>query len=80
MKAAGSKDRATVLQFVCGMSEAEFTRFQMQVAFTGRQATALHGATSAADTKAFVKANPGAVGFLHASEVGLDVKTVLTLD
>jgi hypothetical protein len=59
---------------------AEFTRFQMQLAFTGRPATAMHEADSAAATRSFLKANPGAIGFLHASEVDATVKPVLTLE
>jgi ABC-type phosphate transport system substrate-binding protein len=80
LKPAGSKERATLLQVVCGMSEAEFTRYEMQVAFTGRSGTVMHDAGSPAAIKNFLKANPGAIGFLHPSEVDGDVKAVLKIE
>jgi ABC-type phosphate transport system substrate-binding protein len=80
MKPEQSADRATVLQKVCGMSEAEFTRYEMQVVFTGRAATVVQIEPSSAAVKSFVKANPGAVGFVHESEVDSDVKSVLTVE
>jgi hypothetical protein len=77
---AGSAQRATVLTKLCGMSESDFTRYQMQVAFTGRTATTIHEEHSVAGVTAFVKSHPGAVGFLPKSEAGDDVKVVLTVD
>jgi ABC-type phosphate transport system substrate-binding protein len=77
---AGSSDRAAVLKKVCGMSEAAFTRYQMQAAFTGQTAAAVHEAASVAAIKSAVKANPGAVGFLHKSQVDESVQSVLVLE
>ena len=77
---AGSSDRAAVLKKVCGMSESAFTRYQMQAAFTGQTATAVHEAASVAAIKSAVKANPGAVGFLHKSQVDESVQSVLVLE
>jgi ABC-type phosphate transport system substrate-binding protein len=74
-----SPDRAAVLSTICGMSETEYRRFQMQVAFTGREAAQLQEEPSATAAKAFIKSNPGAVAFLHQAAVDKDLKTVLTL-
>jgi ABC-type phosphate transport system substrate-binding protein len=80
MKPEESADRATVLQKVCGMSEAEYTRYEMQVVFTGRAAAAVQTESSSAAIKSFVKANPGAVGFVHQSETDSEVRAVLTIE
>lgn len=80
LKPAGSKERTTLLQKLCGMSEAEFTRYQIQVAFTGRPGTQVHEAPTAAAEKAYLKSNAAAVGFLHSTEVGDDLKAVLTIE
>jgi hypothetical protein len=77
---AGSAQRTTVLTKLCGMTESDFTRYQMQVAFTGRTATTIHEEHSVAGVTAFVKAHPGAVGFLPKSEAGDDVKVVLAVE
>jgi ABC-type phosphate transport system substrate-binding protein len=80
MKPEQSADRASVLQKVCGMSEAEYTRYEMQVVFAGRPAAAVQIEPSSAAIKSFVKANPGAVGFVHQSEVDSDLKAVLSIE
>jgi ABC-type phosphate transport system substrate-binding protein len=74
-----SPDRAAVLETICGMSEAEYRRFQMQVAFTGREGTKMQEEPSSVAVKAFVKANPGAVAFLRQAAVDKELKAVLTL-
>jgi hypothetical protein len=79
MRPAGSKDRGELLQDLCGMSEAEYTRFQMQLSFIGRAPVVLREIDSAAATKSFLKSNPNAVGFLHADEVDSSVRIVLSL-
>lgn len=80
MKPEQSADRVSVLQKLCGMSEAEYTRYEMQVVFTGRNAAAVQSEPSSVAIKSFVKANPGAVGFVHQSDVDSDVKAVLTIE
>jgi ABC-type phosphate transport system substrate-binding protein len=75
----GSADRVALLQGLCGMSQAEFTRYEMQAAFTGRESVRTQEEPSIASIKAFVKANPGALGFIHESEVDKDLKSVLTV-
>jgi len=76
---AGNKDRSILLQKVCGMTEAEYTRFELQAAFTGRAGTALHEVTTTAAAKSFVMAYPGAIAFMHPNEVDHDLKVVLTI-
>jgi ABC-type phosphate transport system substrate-binding protein len=80
VKPQKSADHIAVLEKLCGMSEAEYTRYELQVMFTGRPATKVQEEPSAAAVKSFVKANPGAVGFLHLAEADADVKAVLALD
>jgi ABC-type phosphate transport system substrate-binding protein len=79
LRPQGSPDRVALMQNICGMTEAEFTRYEMQAMFTGRAPVKTQDEPSSTAVKAFVKANPGAVGFIHESEVDKDVKSVLTL-
>jgi ABC-type phosphate transport system substrate-binding protein len=76
LRTVGSGDRAAVLQRVCGMSEAEYTRHNLQATFMGETAASVIEAPSATAIKSFVKSNPGAVGFLHVNEVDESVKAV----
>jgi ABC-type phosphate transport system substrate-binding protein len=75
-----SGDRAQVLQKICGMTEAEYTRYEMQVMFTGHTAAKVQEAPTAAAVKSFVKANPGAVGFLHEADLDKELKVLLTVE
>jgi ABC-type phosphate transport system substrate-binding protein len=79
LRPQGTPDRAELLKDICGMSEAEFTRYEMQAMFTGRVPVKTQEEPSSAAIKAFVKANPGALGFIHESEVDKDVKNVMTV-
>jgi len=62
------------------MTETIYTRYEMQASFTGQTVATVNVASSDAAVKATVKANAGAIGFLHKSEVDASVKSVLTLD
>jgi ABC-type phosphate transport system substrate-binding protein len=75
-----SGERAQVLQKICGMTEAEYTRYEMQVMFTGHTAAKVQEAPTAAAVKSFVKANPGAVGFLHEADLDKELKVLLTVE
>jgi ABC-type phosphate transport system substrate-binding protein len=76
---AGNGDRVAVLKKVCGMSEAAYTRFEMQASFTGQTpATVEVGSTDAA-IRNTVRADPGAIGFIHKSQVDKTVQTALEL-
>ena len=80
LRTMGSGDRAAVLQRICGMSEAEYTRHNLQATFMGGTVASVIEAPSATAIRSFVKSNPGAVGFLHASEVDDSVKAVWPLE
>lgn len=80
MKPVGSGDRAAVLGKVCGMSEAEFTRHNLQAMFMGQAVALMQQEPSAAAMRSFIKTNPGAVGFLRKSEVDENVRVVWTLE
>lgn len=74
LKPVGSDERAALLNEICGMSEAEFTRHNLQAQFMGQPIASLHQERSPAALKNFVKSNSGAVGFLHRSETDESVK------
>lgn len=74
LRPAGSDERAALLNEICGMSEAEFTRHNLQAQFMGQTVAFLHQERSPAALKNFVKSNSGAVGFLHRSEADDSVK------
>jgi ABC-type phosphate transport system substrate-binding protein len=76
----GSSERGAVLKKVCGMSEAAYTRYEMQAAFTGQTAAVVREAASDAAIKSAVRANPGAVGFLHKSQIDDSVVVAMVLD
>jgi ABC-type phosphate transport system substrate-binding protein len=76
LRTMGSGDRAAVLQGICGMSEAEYTRHNLQATFMGETVASVVEGPSATAIKSFVKSNPGALGFLHASELDDSVKAV----
>lgn len=76
----GSADRAAVLQKVCGMNEAEYTRHNLQATFMGDTVASVIQADSAAAVRSLVKTNPGAVGFLRQSEVDDNVKAVWSVE
>jgi len=77
---AGSAQRAAVLTKICGMSESDYTKYQLQVAFTRRTPATIHEEHSVAGVTSFVKAHPGAIGFLRKSDAGDDIKAVMTLE
>lgn len=80
LKPAGSSDREAVLSVICGMSEADFTRQQMQASFTGGHPANVKVVETYSDVKAQVAANPGAIGFLHQSDVDAQVKAVFSIN
>lgn len=65
---AGAPERAAFLKQVCGMSDADFGKYFMQAAFTGKSATPPKEVTSAASVKSFVASSPGGIGFVKAMD------------
>ena len=73
-------DHVAVLQKLCGLNETDFMRYQMQLMFEGKPVTQIHEESSAATLKGYIKANPGAAGFVHPGDVDKDLKAVLTVE
>lgn len=68
MLGPGAPERTAFLKQVCGMSDADFSKYFVQAAFTGKDATAPKEVSSARDVKSVVAGSPGAIGFVRASE------------
>lgn len=68
MLAAGNPERVAFLKIVCGMSDADFGKYFLQAAFTGKSATPPKEVSSAHDVKSIVAGSPGAIGFVKASD------------
>jgi ABC-type phosphate transport system substrate-binding protein len=77
---AGSNGRAAVLKKVCGMSETVYTRYELQAAFSGQTAAVVTEAPTDEAIRDRIKANAGAIGFLHQNKVDQSVQSVLTLE
>jgi hypothetical protein len=80
LKPVGSPDRAAILKKICGMTETTYARYELQASFTGETSAVITVAPSDAAVKATLKANLGAIGFLHKNDVDDSVKIVFTLD
>ena len=63
------------------MNESEYNRYMymLQAVFTGKVSAAPTDVASPAVMKKMVAANPGAVGYLHKSEVDDTVKVICEL-
>ena len=66
--APGTAERVAFLKIVCGMRDAEFSKYFLQAAFTGKDVTPPREVLSSRDVKSIVAASPGAIGFIR----GLD--------
>lgn len=77
---AGSSSRAAVLKKICGMSETVYTRYELQAAFSGQTAAVVTAAPTDEAIKEKIKANAGAIGFLHQNKVDQSVQSLLTLE
>jgi len=64
--APGAAERVAFLKIVCGMRDAEFNKFFLQAAFTGKDVTPPRQVLSSRDVKSIVAASPGAIGFIRA--------------
>ena len=65
-----------ILKEICGMSEADFKRYFMQLTFQGKTAIPPRIARSPAAVKALVSATPGALGIIPAADVDESVNVV----
>lgn len=79
MVGPGAPERAAFLKIVCGMSDADLSKYFLQAAFTGKSVTPPKDVSSAGDVKSVVAGSPGAIGFVKASDFaagGSGVKAV----
>jgi len=65
---AGNPERKAFLKIVCGMTDADFGKFFLQAAFTGKSATPPKEVGNARDVKGVVAGSPGAIGFVKAAD------------
>ncbi len=68
MPGPGAPERVAFLKVVCAMSEADFSKYFVTAAFTGKDVTPPKEVSSARDVKSVVAGSPGAIGFVKASD------------
>jgi ABC-type phosphate transport system substrate-binding protein len=68
MLGSGAPERTAFLKIVCGMNDADFNKYFVQAAFTGKDVTPPKEVSSSKDVKSIVAASPGAIGFVRAAE------------
>jgi ABC-type phosphate transport system substrate-binding protein len=68
MVVAGAPERTSFLKIVCGMSDADLSKYFLAAAFSGKSATPPKEVGSAAAVKSFVATSPGAIGFVKAGD------------
>jgi ABC-type phosphate transport system substrate-binding protein len=79
MLAQGQAERTKVLRDVYKMAEADYNKYFLQAAFTGRITAPPKDVGSAAQMKELVAGNPGAIGYLKKDDVDDSIKVVLKL-
>lgn len=79
MLAAGQPERAVVLQQIYKMSDAEYGKYFMQAAFSGKVSAPPKDVGTPAQMKQAVAENPGAIGYVKKGDVDDTVKVVLKL-
>jgi ABC-type phosphate transport system substrate-binding protein len=72
MVAAGAPERTAFLKIVCGLNDADFAKYFVQAAFTGKDATPPKEVGSAQAVKGVVTNSPGAIGFVKAGDFNSD--------
>jgi len=74
MRPPGQPERAAVLRLICGMTDADFTKYLLQAAYRGETQTGIKQLDTATGVRRFVFNVPGAIGFIRADEVDGSVK------
>jgi phosphate transport system substrate-binding protein len=69
MVTSGAPERAAFLKAVCGMSDADFGKYFVAAAFSGKSATPPKEVGSASAVKGVVASSPGAIGFVKAGDL-----------
>ena len=65
---AGAPERTAFLKIVCGMNDADLSKYFMQAAFTGKSATPPKEVSTGQSVKNTVAGSPGAIGFIKAGD------------
>jgi len=73
LRASGQPERDAVLQLICGMSDADFERYALHVAYRGETQSTVKSMDADMGVKRFVFNVPGALGFVRADEVDSSV-------
>jgi ABC-type phosphate transport system substrate-binding protein len=68
MLGPGAPERSAFLKTVCGMNDADFGKYFVTAAFTGKDVSPPKEVSSAKEVKSVVAGSPGAIGFVRASE------------
>jgi len=76
MITTGASERTAFLKIVCGMNDADFGKYFLQAAFTGKSATPPKEVSSPQSVKSIVSNSPGAIGFVKASDLSSGDTTV----
>jgi ABC-type phosphate transport system substrate-binding protein len=79
MLAPGAPERAVILREIYKMSDAEYGKYFMQAAFTGKVTAPPKEVSSAAQMKQAVADNAGAIGYVKKDDVDDSVKVVLKI-
>jgi ABC-type phosphate transport system substrate-binding protein len=79
MLSRGQPERELVLREVYKMNEADYTRYFLQAAFTGRVQAAPRELLSPAEMKSRLGANPNAIGYLKKGDVDDSFKVLLKM-
>jgi phosphate transport system substrate-binding protein len=75
LRSSGS-DRDAVLKSICSMSSLEFEQYLVHASFNGESGGAPKSLASGVAIRLLIISVPGAIGFLHISEVNDSVKVV----
>jgi len=79
MRSPDQSERAVILRKVYNMSEADYTKYFLQAAFTGRIQMPPKNIGSAAQMKQVLAADPRTIGYLKKDDIDDTVKVVLAL-
>jgi ABC-type phosphate transport system substrate-binding protein len=74
MRPPGQPERAAVLRLICGMTDADFTKYLLQAAYRGEKETGIKQLDTATGVRRFVFNVPGAIGFVRGDEVDGSVR------
>ena len=68
MLGGAAPERVAFLKAVCGMNDADFNKYFVTAAFTGKDVTPPKEVSTSRDVKSVVAGSPGAIGFVKSSD------------